>query len=137
MIECIAPRNKAELSRYYDFRWQLLRQPWHQAKGSEKDDLEDQAIHRMLIDENENILAVARLHFTEQHTAQIRYMAVAESKQGQGLGKQLMAELEYQAMLRGAHSILLNAREKAVNFYQKSNYQLGEISHVLLSLIHI
>jgi len=131
MIECIAPRNKAEFSRYYHFRWQLLRESWQQEPGSEQDELEVQAIHRMLIDENETVLGVARLHFTEQYQAQIRYMAISHSEQGQGLGKKLLAELEFQAMLRGAQVIVLNAREQAIQFYQKSGYQLGDISHVL------
>jgi len=131
MIECIAPRNKAEFARYYHFRWQLLREPWQQVVGSEQDELEDQAIHRMLIDENGTIFGVARLHFTYQYQAQIRYMAISQSEQGKGLGKKLVAELEFQAMLRGAQTVLLNAREHTIKFYQKMGYQLGAISHVL------
>ena len=131
MIECIAPRNKAEFALYYHFRWKMLREPWQQAQGSEKDAFEDQAIHRLLMDENNSILGVGRLHFTAQHQAQIRYMAVKAGQQGKGLGKQLVAELEYQALLRGVEVIDLNARESAVQFYQRIGYQLGKQSHVL------
>jgi len=109
----------------------MLREPWQQTPGSEKDTFEDQAIHRFLIDENNIILGVGRLHFTSQYHAQIRYMAVKAEQQGQGLGKQLIAELEYQALLRGADTLTLNARQSAVKFYQSLGYQLGEQSHVL------
>lgn len=131
MIECIAPKNKVEYSRYYHFRWQQLREPWQQAAGTERDELEDQAIHRQLIDENGKVLAVGRLHFTKQNQAQIRYMAVDPAEQGKGLGKKLIAELEYQAQLRGAQTLILNAREQAVPFYQRLGYQLGNVTHVL------
>lgn len=131
IIECFAPKNKAQWRQYYHFRWQILRAPWQQPQGSEQDELEDQAIHRMLVNEKGDILGVARLHFTSQYQAQIRYTAVRENVRGQGLGKRLIGELEHQALLRGAHSIYLNAREFAIRFYEDLGYQLGGLSHVL------
>ena len=131
IIECFSPKNKAQWRQYYHFRWQILRAPWQQPQGSEQDELEDQAIHRMLVNEKGDILGVARLHFTTQYQAQIRYTAVKENVRGQGLGMRLIAELEHQALLRGAKSIYLNARELAIRFYEDLGYQLGDLSHVL------
>ena len=44
MIEIREPK-KEEFDSYYIFRWELLRKPWAQSKGSEKDDFEDIAYH--------------------------------------------------------------------------------------------
>ncbi len=135
MIRCISPRSDQEWQRYYHFRWQMLRAAWQRPLGSEQDKLEDQAIHRMLVAQNGEILGVGRVHFSSQYQAQIRYMAVKDDLQGQGLGKRLIAELEYQTSLRGGKHILLNAREIAIPFYQRQGYQLGALSHVLYDQI--
>lgn len=131
MITCRAPKTKKEFQQYYDLRWLILRSPWGKERGSEVDDLEEQAIHRCLFDSNNNILAVGRLHFTEQHHAQIRYMAVADKAQGQGYGNILLESLEQEAQIRGANFIELNAREIALGFYQKLGYQSLGVAHLL------
>ena len=77
MYKCRAPKNKAELAQYYHLRWQVLRQPWQQPKGSEKDDLEAQSYHRVIVDDMDNIVGVGRLHKSSQYEAQIRYMAIS------------------------------------------------------------
>ena len=34
-----SPSQTSEYNAYYSLRWQVLRAPWKQAKGSEKDEL--------------------------------------------------------------------------------------------------
>ncbi len=131
MIECRAPKSKNEFKNYYYLRWQILRSPWQQPQGSEQDTLEKQAIHRGIFDENENVLAIGRLHFNDQFRAQIRYMAVAENEQGKGFGQALLAELEQEANIRGAQSIELQARESAIPFYQRAGYVIIEKTHLM------
>jgi len=131
MFNCKAPQSLEEFEKYYQLRWKILRKPWQQPLDSEQDDLEQQACHRMLVDQQNNILAVARLHKTNQHQAQIRYMAVAENQQGLGLGKQLIQALEDEASKQGITEISLNAREQALKFYQKQGYQQFNFAHQL------
>lgn len=131
MITCRAPKTNKEFEQYYYLRWLTLRSPWGKERGSETDELEEQAIHRCVIDSQNNILAVGRLHFTEQQCAQIRYMAVADKAQGKGYGNLLLESLECEAQLRGAKSIELNAREVALGFYQKLGYQKLGLAHLL------
>ncbi|REL25285.1 GNAT family N-acetyltransferase [Thalassotalea euphylliae] len=126
-----APENKADFKRYYLFRWQILRAPWHQALGSEQDDLEGQSIHRFIENNAGEIVAVGRLHKTSQYQAQIRYMAVATDQQGLGLGKKIVDALETQAIRHGVTEIQLNARENALAFYRKLGYRQVEKSHLL------
>ena len=135
MIECRAPKTKKELAQYYQLRWLILRAPWGQEQGSEVDELEKQAFHRCLFDREGQIIAVGRLHFTDQYKAQIRYMAVSEKQQGQGLGKQLIESLESVAQARGAQEIMLHARENSIPFYQRLGYQTQAKSHLLYGKI--
>jgi len=51
----------------------------------------------------------------------------------QGLGQQIITELELQASKLGMTEVVLNARESALEFYQKFNYQQHEISHILFN----
>ncbi|UUO23302.1 GNAT family N-acetyltransferase [Colwellia sp. M166] len=135
MYRCRAPKNQAELDAYYQLRWQVLRSPWQQPKGSEQDELESQSYHRVILDDMDNVIGVGRLHKSEQHKAQVRYMAIAETAKGQGLGKLLLTELESIARQVGVDSIELNARESAIGFYLQLGYQDQGFSHLLYEKI--
>ena len=131
MYQCRAPKNKSELAQYYHLRWQILRHPWQQPNGSEKDDLEGQSYHRVIVDDIDNIVGVGRLHKSSQYEANIRYMAISPLVQGQGLGKLLIAELELVAAQAGITKITLNARSDAIGFYQSLGYVDKGYSHTL------
>ncbi len=135
MNVCRSPKTALEFEQYYQLRWQILRQPWEQPTGSERDDLEQESIHRMIIDANDNVLAVGRLEKSSQFSGQIRFMAVNTKAQGQGLGLQIIEALEHQAQKLGITEITLNAREDAVGFYQKLGYSLQGFSHLLFDTI--
>jgi thioesterase domain-containing protein len=135
MITCRAPKTIKEFEQYYLLRWLILRSPWGKERGSEVDELEEQAIHRCIFDQQNNVLAVGRIHFTEQHHAQIRYMAVDDTFQGLGYGNKLLESLEQEAQIRGAKSIELNAREVALSFYEKLGYQNVGVAHKLYGQI--
>jgi thioesterase domain-containing protein len=132
MNQVITPQTPEEFDAYYCFRWEMLRKPWQQARGSEVDELEQQSCHRMIVDEKTNqVLAVGRIHFVDQFTAQIRYMAVSEKCQGKGLGRRIIESLEAIAIERGSIIIHLNAREVAQHFYLALGYTLVKKSHLL------
>lgn len=124
------PQTPEEWLAYYDLRWRVLRSPWHQPKGSEKDELEDHAVHRMIFDDN-HVIAIGRLHFLDDATAQIRYMAVNPDYEKQGLGKQILHSLEQAAKQQPINKILLHAREDATGFYEKQGYTCIKPSHTL------
>lgn len=119
-----SPATAQEWQRYYQLRWQILRAPWHQPQGSERDDLETTAYHLMLINEQGDIAAAGRLHPLDNNTAQIRYMAVATEYQGKGAGSRLLSALEAQAAAWGCASVRLNARDTALAFYQRYGYRI-------------
>lgn len=119
--EIRAPQSDAEWAAYYQMRWQLLRQPWGQAIGSEKDELESQAIHRCAFD-GAQLIGIGRLHLVTPQQAQIRYMATAPEFRRQGVGAAILSALESEAKSAGASEIVLNARNQFLVFYRHFGY---------------
>ena len=118
----ISPASAGEWENYYDLRWRILREPWHQPRGSEKDDREAESEHVMIVDPDRRVLAVGRLHLNSPAEAQVRFMAVVPEAQGRGLGGAILRELERRARTAGATSIVLNARDDAQHFYQRHGF---------------
>lgn len=132
-----SPVTPVEFERYYALRWAVLRAPWGQSIGSERDEEESQAIHLMACDEKGYVIGVGRGHFIDAQTAQIRYMAVNEHWQGKQVGSKILKELEKRISASGAKFIILNARESVLPFYLRHGYNIvgkgptlyGSISH--------
>ena len=85
------PSSPAEWDAYFDLRWRLLRHPWGQPRGSERDSLDQSAFHLLVLANNGKALACGRLHLNSPAEAQVRYMAVDENVQGRGYGRILDA----------------------------------------------
>lgn len=134
-MKTIHPRTAQQWRQYYQLRWQVLRAPWQQAKGSERDALEDSSEHVMVLSDDNQPLGVGRVHFNSAAQAQIRYMAVREQARGQGVGTLLLTELEAIARRHGAGSMVLDARENAVGFYAGHGYEVVGEGHTLFGVI--
>jgi N-acetylglutamate synthase-like GNAT family acetyltransferase len=128
------PETFMDFQAYYQLRWQLLRKPWGQTLGSERDELEDDAWHRMCLFEND-VIGVGRLHLQTAKQGQIRYMAVDEVFQGKGVGSMLLTSLQEQALQLGIEKIVLNSRESAVGFYETHGFKCLAPSHCLYGQI--
>ncbi len=128
------PVTKEEFEQYYNLRWRILRQPWKQPVGSERDDKENQSIH-IIACIGDQIVGCGRGHFNSQTEAQIRYMAVEKEVSGKGIGTQILKVLENKLTEKGAKTIILNARENAVKFYKKHNYKIVEKSQTMFGEI--
>ena len=92
-----SPDSDAEWAAYYELRWRILRAPWKQPRGSERDEFDAASEHRCVLDKNNKIIAIGRLHFIDDQISLIRYMAVKDSFQRQGLGKLILQSLEVAA----------------------------------------
>ena len=135
MIEIREPSNTSEWSQYYQIRWEILRKPLGLKEGTERDDLENQAIHRIIKDDNK-IVAVGRLHFNNDNTAQIRYMAVLRNFQGKGFGGLLVDEFMKISKEDKITKIILYARDSVVEFYEKLGFDKIKKAHRLESVQH-
>jgi GNAT superfamily N-acetyltransferase len=134
-VEILTPESTEDFARYYDLRWRILRAPWHQPRGSERDDLESHSWHRMACHEGRIPIGVARLHLNTADQAQIRYMAVETAHRRRGVGTALVESLEAQALSLGAIEILLHAREDTLGFYEHAGYSVAFPSHRLFDAI--
>ena len=122
-LEIRPPQNSEEWGKYYETRWQVLRAPWKQPRGSEQDNLEAQAYHLIAL-ESTTPLGVGRIHLNTPTEAQVRYMAVIPEAQGKGIGRKILAKLEQHMRHQGVRMIVLNARESAVQFYEPAGYHI-------------
>ncbi len=131
----VEPASAEDFRQYYELRWKILRAPWQQPRGSERDPLDENSTHLMLIDGTRTVVGVGRLHFNTIREAQIRYMAVDVTHQRNGLGSRLLDALERRARELGAASIVLDARESALGFYNKHGYTVLGSGHMLFDRI--
>ena len=134
-----APETEQEFADVFDLRWRVLRRPWDQPRGSERDDREDEARHLMALLDG-RVVGVGRIHFPDEKRAQIRFMAVDPDHAGRGIGSRILERLEALAWARGAELIELNARGTVVSFYRNHNFEeagegpllWGRIPHVVM-----
>lgn len=123
-----------EYKQYYNLRWRILRKPWGQPEGSEIDELEDDCVHVIAKDDN-TVVGIGRLQINSTTEAQIRYMAVEEKYEAQGVGKKIVEALEQRARQQQRYSMMLDAREPAVGFYEKLGYAVTKQSYLLFGSI--
>jgi thioesterase domain-containing protein len=131
MFQVTTPQSSQDWQDYYQLRWQVLRAPWQQPRGSEQDEFEQEAEHRFIRNEQGQVLGVARLHWNTASQAQVRYMAVEKSHRGHHLGSRLLHELELLAWHENASELVLYARDRAVDFYKKHGYDVVEKAHLM------
>lgn len=133
-MEIKSPSNPEEFKAYYDLRWRILRKPWGEPPGAEKDALEDSTFHFMALD-NEQVIAVSRLDPQNSDLIQLRFMAVDDTYQAKGIGKKMLQHAEQFARTQGYKKLILEARENAVGFYENSGYSITKKSYLLFDSI--
>lgn len=117
VFKVVTPQTEEELEAYYHFRWQYLRQPWNFPPGSEKDEYEQVAEHRMIVDGKGDIVACGRVHMNTAEEAQIRHIAVHSDHQRKGVGQMILGALENVAREQGAIRAVTNSREISIPFF--------------------
>lgn len=110
MYHLRVPQTEEELERYYQFRWEMLRKPLHQPKGSERDGWDALAHHQMVVDEEGNLVAVGRLYINADNEASIRFMAVHPSVQDKGLGTLMAMTLDARKALSASPAVRAKMR---------------------------
>lgn len=129
------PASEEDFSRYFELRWRILRAPWHQPRGSERDEFEDDSYHVMICDAQDKVCAVGRIHREDTRQAQIRYMAVETDLRGRGLGAQVLQALEDKAREWGCQRVTLHARRAFKGFYLAQGYRVMMPSHTLFNRV--
>jgi ribosomal protein S18 acetylase RimI-like enzyme len=135
MFRVTQPESPAHFASIFELRYRILRKPWNQPKGSERDDAEATSIHAMILDENGVCIATGRLQFNSNETGQIRFMAVDPEHRGKHLGKKILQFLEEESRKNFRANIFLQARENAVEFYRSNGYTVEEKTFLLFDQI--
>lgn len=133
-IEIRKPQTNAEWKDYFDLRYRILRAPLNQPIGSEKNEGDAIGVHFALYEDG-ILKAIARLDQAKSEIAQVRFVAVESGVQGKGFGKAIMIATENAARDRGDTKMILHARDYAVDFYLKIDYQLLEKSYLLFDVL--
>lgn len=124
MLTVNHPKSPEEFEEYYDLRWRVLRGPWNQPRGSERDEFDPTADHVIARDEDGKLIGIGRLHLKNDREAQIRYMATEENARRSGAGRVIIGRLEAIAKEHDVRRITLNARENVVGFYEHLGYRV-------------
>ena len=64
------------------------------------------------------VFAVGRIHKIDEHTGQVRFMAVESGHERKGYGSRLLKALEQAAREMQLPTLILQARENAIPFYE-------------------
>jgi predicted GNAT family N-acyltransferase len=128
------PETDGEWETYYDMRYRILREPLGKERGSERNEGDATGIHFALYD-NDKLKAIARLDNAGENSAQVRFVAVETVLQGKGYGRQIMEATEVTAKNAGSHTMILHARDYAVDFYLRLGYQMIEPSYKLFDVL--
>ena len=133
-IEIRTPKTAKEWEAYYDLRYRILRAPLDQPKGSERTESDASGTHLALYD-NGTIKAVAKLDRAEPGISQTRFVAVEEATRGKGYGRKIMEATEKISVSEGNHTMIVQARDYAVDFYLNLGYSIVEKSHLLYGVL--
>ena len=87
--------------------------------------------------EGTELVACLVLKPLDEHCIKMRQLAVRESSQGKGFGRELVNYAESFAKERGYSEIVLHARETARGFYDKLGYTSEGESFLEVGLPHV
>jgi GNAT superfamily N-acetyltransferase len=133
MIKIVSPHTHEDFKTYYDLRYKVLREPWGLQRGTEKDDFEPISSHFMAIDDtNGQVVGVIKLMEKEPKVGWFSHMAVKETYQKRGVGKQLLSFIEEEAVRQGYTILGCMARLNATDYFKNAGYVINGIpSHYI------
>ena len=115
-------RNEPEQKEAFQVRQQVFVEEQNVPPGLEIDELEQEAFHFVLYDEDQAVGA-ARLRLVDDYGKAERVCVLPSHRQS-GAGRLLMEALEQKALEKGASAMKLNAQHTAVPFYKKLKYDV-------------
>ena len=132
-----SPKTPDDFKAYYALRYKILREPWGHPKGTEKDDYEPISDHFMAVDENGEVVGVAKLYEKAEGVGHVSHLAVAAEHQHKGVGHLLLAALEQRARERGFQTIGAMARVTATTYFERAGFHVAGIPTPHLGTIHV
>jgi predicted N-acetyltransferase YhbS len=138
MIVIRRPESKDDFKAYYALRYRVLREPWGQARGTEKDDYEPLSQHLMAVDdESGDVVGVIKWMEKEPGVACLSHLAIAPERQKQGIGQLLVQSVEDAARGQGFAVIGVHSRLTSTDFFERSGYQIKGLPDHFFSTIQL
>ncbi len=131
------PTTKEDFKAYYALRYKVLREPWGHPKGTEKDDYEPISVHFMAVDDNGEVIGVAKLFEKVPGVGHFSHLAVDPQHQRIGIGSLLVQAVETRARELGYASLGTMSRVTATAYFEKHGYQVTEIPAPHLGTTHL
>lgn len=123
VIKIVSPQTREDFKAYYDLRYKVLREPWGMQRGTEKDDFEPISDHYMAIDEaTGELVGAVKLFEKEPGLGWFSHLAVKDSWQRKGVGKQLLTFVEQKAKEKGFKALGCLSRLNTTAFFEKEGY---------------
>ena len=113
-----------EYDEAVSIRYDVLRKPLGRQFDIEQLSKEWSDVHLACYADNAEMIGCLILTATDGKALKMRQVAVKESYQGKGVGKQLVIASEAYAKLNGFEKIVLHARATAIPFYTNLNYEI-------------
>ncbi|MDR3450457.1 MAG: GNAT family N-acetyltransferase [Alphaproteobacteria bacterium] len=103
-------------------REEILRRPIGRVLDEKDLQGEDRQIHIAAVEDSFSVVGTVILKPGSSRNITLRQMAVANSAQGRGLGRDLVKTAEVIAAARGFDRVDMHARTEAQGFYEKLGY---------------
>jgi predicted N-acetyltransferase YhbS len=138
MIVIRAPQSMEDFHAYYDLRYRVLRQPWGQAKGTEKDDYEPLCRHLMAVDDQTgDVVGVIKWMERDPGVAWLSHLAIAPERQKQGIGRLLVRAVEDAARAEGCRAIGAYSHLTSTDYFKRLDYRIQGLPDHYFSTIQV
>jgi predicted GNAT family N-acyltransferase len=116
--------NTHDYWKTIDLRTEVLRKPLGLQFSEQELSQENDSFHLAYFDEKQAVIGCLVLKPISKNEIKMRQVAVSSQIQKQGIGKKMVDFAEKWSKEQGFQYITLHARESAVPFYQKLNYEI-------------
>lgn len=129
--------NSPEYDKMVALRYRILRQPLG-LSFSEEDLKRDETdiLLAASLPGDDTIVGCCILTVINEHTVQLRQMAIDDFMQGKGFGRELLLYAEQVAAQHHYKHICLHARKVAVGFYKKHGYTVKGDQFIEVGIPH-
>jgi predicted GNAT family N-acyltransferase len=127
--------GSSDYQKVIQLRYSILRAPL--GLNFSKEDLDNEKEHIHIASfEDDDLLGCCMLSKIDQHTLQLRQMAVKANQQRKGIGESIMSFAENIARDKGYRRIIMHARDTAIGFYEKFGYKVKGDQFTEVNLPH-
>ena len=127
--------GSSDYQKAIQLRYSILRAPLGLNFSQEDLDNEKEHIHIASF-EDDDLLGCCMLTKIDQHTLQLRQMAVKANLQRKGIGESIMSFAENIGRDKGYRRIIMHARDTAIGFYEKLGYKVKGDQFTEVNLPH-